>query len=145
MSRNYFKSGEWNVICMVCNRKIKASASLKRWDGLIVCHDDYETRHPMDFLRARQERISVPFSSDTSYNEFDGPTYPVVPFCTTEGSSGIAGFAVASCMRPAIGFPNGLVPTVPPILPPALCTIQGSSSIAHYAVAGCMHAGVTVL
>jgi hypothetical protein len=115
MSRNYFKSGEWNVYCMVCNRKIKSGEALKRWDGLIVCPDDYENRHPQDFLRARQERISVPFTSDSSFNSFNGPNYPPYPFCTAPGSSGVAGFAVAGCMRPGLGFPNGLPVTAPEI------------------------------
>jgi hypothetical protein len=115
MPNNYFKSGEWNVYCMVCNRKIKAGIALKRWDGLIVCPDDYENRHPMDFLRARQERISVPFTSDTSFDEFIGPNFPPYPFCTQQGSSGVASFAVAGCMRPGLGFPNGLPVTAPEI------------------------------
>lgn len=115
MPGNYFKSGEWNIYCMVCNRKIKSSLALKRWDGLIVCPDDYENRHPMDFLRARQERISVPFTSDTSFDEFDGPNYPPYPFCTAQGSSGIAGWGVAGCMRPNLAFPNGLPVTSPEI------------------------------
>jgi hypothetical protein len=116
MARNYFKSGEWNVYCMVCNRKIKASLALKRWDGLIVCPEDYENRHPQDFLRARQERISVPFTSDTSFDEFIGPIYPPYPFCTGEGASGVASLAVAGCARPGLGFPNGL-PVPQPEIP----------------------------
>jgi hypothetical protein len=115
MARNWYKSGEWNVWCMVCNRKIKSGESLKRWDGLIVCEEDYENRHPMDFLRTRQERITVPFSAPTSFDLFDGPNYPSYPFCTAEGSSGVAGFAVAGCMRPGLAFPNGLPVTSPEI------------------------------
>src|ERR1700739_2061054 len=113
MPRNYFKNGEWNIWCMVCNRKIKSGEALKRWDGLLVCKEDYENRHPLDFLRARQERISVPFSAPTSFNLFDGPDYPPYPFCTAQGSSGIARLAVAGCMRPNLGFPNGLPVTIP--------------------------------
>lgn len=115
MARNWFKSGEWNVFCMVCNRKIKSGTALKRWDGLIVCPDDYENRHPMDFLRTRQERITVPFTSDTSFDLFDGPDYPPYPFCTAPGSSGVASLAIAGCMRPNLGFPNGLPVTAPEI------------------------------
>lgn len=62
MSRNYYKSGEWNITCDVCSRKIKSSMAKKRWDGFIVCPDDYEERHAQDFVRARQDKISVPFS-----------------------------------------------------------------------------------
>jgi hypothetical protein len=121
MPGNYFKSGEWNVYCMVCNRKIKSGLMMKRWDGLLVCPDDYENRHPMDFLRSRQERISVPFSSDTSFNQFTDVTYPTYPYCNAEGSSGVPALAIAGCMRPGVGFPNGLpvtpveIPDEPPV------------------------------
>lgn len=116
MARNWYKSGEWNVFCMVCNRKIKSGQALKRWDGLIVCSDDYENRHPMDFLRTRQERISVPFTSDTSFNQFVQISYPQYPFCTQEGSSGVPSYAVAGCMRPNLGFPN-MLPVTPVEIP----------------------------
>jgi len=116
MARNWFKNGEWNVWCMVCNRKIKSGIALKRWDGLIVCPEDYENRHPQDFIRTRQERITVPFAAPTSFNLFDGPDYPQYPYCTATGSSGIPTYAIAGCMRPNLGFPNGL-PTTPVEIP----------------------------
>ena len=62
MSRNYYKSGQWNIICDVCSRKIKAGEAKKRWDGFIVCPADWEIRHPQDFVRTKQDKISVPFS-----------------------------------------------------------------------------------
>ena len=61
MSRNHFVSGEFNVTCDVCSKKIKAHQARQRWDGFIVCPDDYETRHPQDFVQAKQDKISVPF------------------------------------------------------------------------------------
>src|SRR5260370_7835555 len=115
MPRNYFKNGEWNVFCMVCNRKIKSGQMKRRWDGLLVCPEDYEIRHPMDFLRSRQERIFVPFTSDTSFTTFNGPTYPVSRFCTQEGASGTAGYAVPRCMRPGLRFPTRLQTTIPEV------------------------------
>jgi hypothetical protein len=36
--------------------------SKRRWDGLIVCPKDFEHRHPQDFVRARADKIAVPFS-----------------------------------------------------------------------------------
>lgn len=113
MARNWYKSGEWNVFCMVCNRKIKSGIALKRWDGLIVCPDDYENRHPMDFLRTRQERISVPFTSDTSFNNFTGVVYPPYATCTQQGSSGMPSWAIAGCARPSLAFPGNYLPTIP--------------------------------
>jgi hypothetical protein len=115
MPRNYYKEGEWNIRCMICDRKIKSGEIMKRWDGLLVCPDDYENRHPMDFLRARQERINVPFAYQSSFTLSDAPKYPQYPFCTAMGSSGITGWGVAGCMRPSLGFPNGLPVTAPEI------------------------------
>ena len=116
MPRNYFKAGEWNIRCMVCDRKIKSGSIMKRWDGLLVCPEDYENRHPMDFLRTRQERINVPFTYPSSFDLSDAPTYPVYPYCTQEGSSGLPSWGVAGCMRPNLGFPNGL-PVTPVEIP----------------------------
>lgn len=62
MSRNYYSPGSWNTICDSCSKKIKASESKQRWDGLIVCPSCYEQRHPQDFVKARQDKITVPFS-----------------------------------------------------------------------------------
>jgi len=62
MSRNYYTSGEWNLICDVCSKKIKAGEAKKRWDGLIVCPSDFEHRHPQDYIRAKTDKITVPFT-----------------------------------------------------------------------------------
>ena len=61
MSRNYYLSGEFNVICDRCSKKIKAHEAKHEWTGFIVCGGCFEFRHPQDFVRARQDKISVPF------------------------------------------------------------------------------------
>lgn len=60
--KNYFVSGDWNLICDSCGKKIKASEARQRWDGFMVCKEDYEQRHPQDFVRTKQDKISVPFT-----------------------------------------------------------------------------------
>jgi len=60
MSRNHFVSGEHNITCDVCSKKVKSGLIKKRWDGFLVCPDDFEMRHPQDFVKARQDKISVP-------------------------------------------------------------------------------------
>ena len=60
--KNYLDLGNWNALCDSCGRKFKASMLQKRWDGLMVCKEDYELRHPSDFLRVQRERISVPWT-----------------------------------------------------------------------------------
>ena len=86
---------DWNIICQVCRQKIKASESLKRWDGLIVCKDDYETRHPLDMPAPRQseERV-LPFTYSEEVEEvaieYEDTELVLVdsnPFVYTTGSS----------------------------------------------------------
>lgn len=70
---NYYKAGEWNLICDVCGKKIKAGEAKHRWDGFIVCPSDFEYRHEQDFVRARQDKISVPFTRPrptVDYNKY---------------------------------------------------------------------------
>lgn len=61
MSKNYYLSGEFNLTCDRCSKKIKAHQAKHEWTGFIVCGDCYEVRHPQDFVRAKQDKISVPF------------------------------------------------------------------------------------
>ena len=61
MKKNFFISGEWNLTCDVCSKKIKAHEAKTRWDGFIVCGDCFENRHPQDFVKAQTDKISVPF------------------------------------------------------------------------------------
>jgi hypothetical protein len=93
MKKNHFISGEWNVTCDVCSKKIKAHEARQRWDGFIVCPDDMEQRHPQDFVKAQTDKISVPFQRPI-------PTYIFVdvPYiCTIDGITGVVGYAVAGC------------------------------------------------
>lgn len=60
--RNYYVAGDWNAICDVCGFEFKASMLKKRWDGVMVCDKDYETRHPQDFLRVAKEEIAPPWT-----------------------------------------------------------------------------------
>jgi len=104
MSRNYYSPGSWNIICDSCSKKIKASESKQRWDGLIVCPSCYEQRHPQDFVKARQDKITVPFSRPKEV-----PTYTDVPYidlgatlCTPQAASGMAGICTTGCARAGI-------------------------------------------
>jgi hypothetical protein len=60
--KNHLILGNWNALCDSCGRKYKASQLRKRWDGLMVCEEDWEQRHPQDLLRVQREQISVPWS-----------------------------------------------------------------------------------
>ena len=100
---NYYKAGEWNLICDVCGKKIKAHKAKHRWDGFVVCGDCYETRHPQDFVRARQDKISVSFS-----RPIPTLTFTDVPYidtgnnvCTFSGRQAIPMAGIPGCMIPS--------------------------------------------
>jgi hypothetical protein len=59
----YFKSGSYNCICQVCGFQFKAEDIKKRWDGLLVCKEDFELRHPMDFIRVPTESKPLLFTA----------------------------------------------------------------------------------
>lgn len=75
MAKNYYVSGEWNLICDVCSKKIKAHDAKQRWDGLVVCPDDFEHRHEQDYVRARTDKITVPFTRPIPTFIFTNITY----------------------------------------------------------------------
>lgn len=88
----YYIPGSWNVICDSCGKKIKASEAKQRWDGLIVCPEDFEMRQPQDFVKARADKITVPFTRPRPTDVFEFS-------CDLFTSSGIADVGVADCAK----------------------------------------------
>lgn len=69
MTTRVGKSFEYNTICPVCGFKKKNWELRKRWDGIWVCKEDWEERHPMDFYRTRNDAHKLPFTlTDTGEN-----------------------------------------------------------------------------
>lgn len=124
--RNVYRPGDFNVICDVCGQNIKASVSRKRWDGLIVCPDDYELRHPMDFIKTPIDNISVPFSRPRPPDEFTN-------VCNQATSSSYAGLSSADCAQVAQYF--GL--SYEDLLQYTYCTVINRNGIANVCVADC--------
>lgn len=77
MSKTYYIPGEFNVTCDVCSKKIKASDAKQRWDGLIVCPSDFEHRHEQDYVRARTDKITVPFTRPIPPLTFANVSYTI--------------------------------------------------------------------
>jgi hypothetical protein len=73
--KDYFKAGDWNAYCDVCGFKYKASELRKRWDGMMVCEQDWEPRHPVDLIRVRRERQKPPFTRPGGTDEFNEVPY----------------------------------------------------------------------
>ena len=59
---SWYKHGSWNAICDRCGFEFKMHQLRKDWQGLMVCREDWEPRHPQDFLRTRPERGGVPIA-----------------------------------------------------------------------------------
>ena len=96
----WFKKGAYNAICDICGRQYKSDELRKNWKGLYVCHKDFETRQPLDFIRARSEQQSVPWARTE-------PDDTVVNVCYVWGASGYAGLGVAGCMVAGQNTHNG--------------------------------------
>lgn len=89
--RNWLKLGDWNAICDSCGRKFKASTMQKRWDGLFVCKEDWEVKHPQLSLRVQGDKQWVPIPRPEATDSF-------INYCNIINSQGIAGQGVAGCM-----------------------------------------------
>lgn len=77
MTKNTFVSGDWNVTCDCCSVKTKASKVKERWDGFIVCAECWEPRQSLDFLKARSDKISVPFTRPIPPLVFTSVSYTI--------------------------------------------------------------------
>lgn len=91
--QNWFKSGDYNAICDSCGRKYKASTMKMRWDGLFVCQEDYEVRHPQLSLRIHADKQSVPIARP------DVETDTFVSVCYIWDQSAYANLATAGCAK----------------------------------------------
>lgn len=123
--RNWLDLGNYNVICDSCGRKFKASTMKKRWDGLFVCPEDFEPRHPQLSLRVRGDKQTVPIPRpDPEQDTF-------LQFCDVWKSSPMADFGTADC-----AFVGGNTSIQ------ALIDAYNPASEAMYAIAGYAIPGV---
>ena len=101
--------GEWNVICDMCGRRFKASEVRKNWKGLMVCPEDWEPRHVLDFFRLPGEKIDVPFARTDNKPE----KFAVTIRCTATTRLGIVDLGVTDCMVVGLttGVPDSTFPT----------------------------------
>ena len=86
-----WKPGRWSAICDVCGFRFHSDRLQKRWDGLMVCHKDYETRHPQDFIKLKSEHITPPWTRPEEEDEF-------MHVCYLWSLSAYAGLGTAGCM-----------------------------------------------
>ena len=83
--RDFYKKGDYNVICdqtgfkrkasECCDRcgfKYKASECQLEWDNLFVCKEKcWEMRQPQDFVRGRKDDQTVPIARVRGEPQFE--------------------------------------------------------------------------
>ena len=121
----YYKKGTWSACCDICGFEFKSDELRKNWKGLIVCREDYEQRQPLDFIRARHEDTSVPWTRPEPVDN------EVLTACDFWSSSQLADYGTADCMY--VGGNTSI---------PLLIETYGASSRAGIAIAGRSISGV---
>lgn len=99
MKNNWFKSGEWNALCDVCGFKFKAKDLKDRWDGLKVCNQDWEPRHPQELIRPMPDQIKLPWTRPEPQDQFInfGTIDPSTITCGLTDQYGVADIGTADC------------------------------------------------
>lgn len=97
---DYYKPASFNAVCDRCGFQFKAEELRLDWQGLRVCTANgcFETRQPQDFVKGIAEHITPPWTRPDPE-----PVYTT--FCTPNGRTGIAGYAVAGCWIAAFRDP----------------------------------------
>ena len=91
--QNWLKLGDYNCICDSCGRKFKASTMRKRWDGMFVCKEDWEPKHPQLSLKVHGDKQTVPIPRPE-------PTQDTfIAYCSIWTSSCYADMGTADCMK----------------------------------------------
>jgi len=108
-----FKPGDYWVICDRCGCAVRSSQARLTWEGYVVCPDDWEPRHPQDFVRAKHDQIAP--GGFVRPDQLYGTESYVPSLC--ESRTAIADEAVADCaiadgpedlIPPPTPFNNGL-------------------------------------
>jgi len=69
MGYDKFKAGDWNAQCDVCGFSYKASKMKRRWDGLYVCEEDFEVKHPAFEQKLKASSPTVPWTRSNDGSE----------------------------------------------------------------------------
>lgn len=83
--------GTWAVNCDSCGARFPSNKLMRRWDGAMVCKQDFETRHPQTLIKVRGD-TAVPDFTRKNPVEF-------IPSCDIVSSSCYAGLGEAGCMQ----------------------------------------------
>jgi len=123
------------LLCDSCGRKITNKEARKRWDGLVVCQNDWEPKHPALTYRVPTNTQGEGSAASRSGLVRPESTDTFVLTCTLVGTQAIPGLAIAGCMIPSKH-------TVFDSSDYDFCTRSGRLSRAGFAMVGCWTIGV---
>lgn len=113
MRNTWYTSGEWKAVCDVCGFYFKNTQLKKRWDGLMVCEQDWEQRHPQDLIRPLPDSPALPWTRpDPAAGNPDLIDYTQAGFCSVTGRQGIADFGEADCAIVGLDLGYRTVPSI---------------------------------
>jgi hypothetical protein len=73
---NVWIAGDYFLLCEVCGFKKRRSECRIRWDGAVVCAEDYEPRHPLDTpppSRPEEQRVAdARYAAPVYVDQFGG-------------------------------------------------------------------------
>jgi hypothetical protein len=68
--RRPYKKGDYKVFCDRTGFRVYASECRMQWDGLFVRKESWESRQPQDFVKAKQDKQSVPIARPGTEKQF---------------------------------------------------------------------------
>lgn len=83
--------GTWAVNCDVCGFRFPSNKLKRRWDGVMTCEKDWETRHPQTLIKVRGDTAVPTYTRHNSDN--------LLLVCDIVTSSCYAGLGTAGCMQ----------------------------------------------
>jgi hypothetical protein len=97
------------AICDVCGFEYDWHDLMLRWDNLMVCEADYETRNEQDFVRAVPDGKPLPWSRPPPEDvELVVPYLDTQDFCSGSGRLSHVEYGTVGCMT-VENFTGGLV------------------------------------
>ena len=82
--------GDYWKICDRCGFRKRSSETFRTWDGLYVCREDFESRHPQDFVRGRKDLQNVPDARPEPVDNLVGPLTTALTVAATNSSTSLS-------------------------------------------------------
>jgi hypothetical protein len=84
--------GDWKYDCQRCGFTFPSHKIRREWTGLHVCSNCWEPKHPLLFIKIREETAVPAFVNRDPIDVFQ-------PVCDIVSSSGYVGLAQAGCAQ----------------------------------------------